>query len=916
MLFKSAKKLNLMLYSGLLITSFYPLSVSADPALNERTYNGYADLLFVSKSQIDNRVIYKLLNQPPSSKGLYESCVIDSYLQDVPYAPWSDYRGTFYYRTAKAHCKYRPKYQPRADETRQLTLRYAVCSDGRAWNNIYVDASNILRACKSNPCPPNTIYNSDTGQCESYSIIPTPPPQTCGSGNDPDSVFNPCSPTTGNKFQTETDYSSTTASSLNFSRHYSSQGINRHSNYLAPSWRHNHIASMNSRPENDLVSIPQTVGYDETVEPSNFGSPEDACLQGFAEIRASVWGGNLSDASAEYAGGELCRIYKDTQTLAWFRIRGNLGVVSPIPPSYHIITTASGMNYMFREVEAGLWKDDRFPAVKLEPAEDNWIFTDADNSKQTFNASGQLTLFTRPSGRNTSYAYDLSAPDGGDDNPKTLDRITNAAGRSLAFHYSINAEDKPRLNSLDTPDGTVSYGYDENNNLTQVTYPDGTGKTYHYENPDYPYHLTGITDENNIRFATWAYNANGKVILSKHANDAEKGQLIYNADGTTTVIGPLGDTLIYHFQAQNGRRVVSEVTGDRCSSCGNGFMKTRSYDARGFLSGYTDWNGNQTTLDNNLRGLTEIRIDAVSTAQERTLLTEWHSDFNKPVLITELGKTTQFGYNTSGQLLSQTIRDISTDKTRTISYTYHPQASNGAGLIATIDGPRLDIEDITLFNYNANGDLASVSNALGHTTTLSNHDTSGRPQTITDANAQISLLDYNARGWIKSRNQSGQITLFDYDKVGQLRKLTQPTGAYLEYTYDAAHRLSDINDNLGNTLHYTLDAMGNRKNTELTDPSGNLTRLLEQEFDKLSQLQLSIGGEGQITRFDYDLNGNQSVITDPRDTGSDRATAKLIVPLQTDNSRHSLYDALNRLISVNQIQNASDNSDDVASSYQ
>ena len=143
---------------------------------------------------------------------------------------------------------------------------------------------------------------------------------------------------------------------------------------------------------------------------------------------------------------------------------------------------------------------------------------------------------------------------------------------------------------------------------------------------------------------------------------------------------------------------------------------------------------------------------------------------------------------------------------RTSSYTYDPATSQ----VKTIDGPRVDVADITTFDYDpATSNLINIANAFGHTTQITEHDASGRPTRIVDANQSVTILTYHLRGWLTSRSVDGQTTTFGYDKVGQLVKLTRPNGAFTQYTYDPAHRLTDITDILGNTIHYTLDAMGN-----------------------------------------------------------------------------------------------------------
>jgi YD repeat-containing protein len=50
--------------------------------------------------------------------------------------------------------------------------------------------------------------------------------------------------------------------------------------------------------------------------------------------------------------------------------------------------------------------------------------------------------------------------------------------------------------------------------LATVTDPAGQEVAYGYDNAGL---LTGITDENGNRFATWAYDSQNRAILSEHA---------------------------------------------------------------------------------------------------------------------------------------------------------------------------------------------------------------------------------------------------------------------------------------------------------------------------------------------------------------------------------------------------------------
>jgi YD repeat-containing protein len=129
------------------------------------------------------------------------------------------------------------------------------------------------------------------------------------------------------------------------------------------------------------------------------------------------------------------------------------------------------------------------------------------------------------------------------------------------------------------------------------------------------------------------------------------------------------------------------------------------------------------------------------------------------------------------------------------TYTY-----NANGSVLTVDGPRTDVTDVTTYTYYANDDPdfgkrgkpATITNALGHVTSVTAYNAHGQPVTIVDPNGLITTLGYDARQRLVSRSVGGETTTYDYDFAGQLAKVTLPDGSFLQYAYDAAHRLTGI----------------------------------------------------------------------------------------------------------------------------
>ena len=218
-------------------------------------------------------------------------------------------------------------------------------------------------------------------------------------------------------------------------------------------------------------------------------------------------------------------------------------------------------------------------------------------------------------------------------------------------------------------------------------------------------------------------------------------------------------------------------------------------------------------------------------------------------------------------------------KFRTTFYTYTSE-----GLIASIDGPRTDVADVTSFTYDAAGNRAVMNNALGHVTRYVAYDANGRLLRMIDPNGLETRFTYHPRGWLESHTVSGDgsiaTTAYEYDTTGNLVQMTLPSGSRLQLTYDAASRLTAITDNEGNQQRYTLDNVGNRIAEEFRGPGNAVTRSLSRVYDTLNRLRQQLGAtRGRETTISYDANGNVTDLTD----GLSRSSSYL-------------YDPLNRLI--------------------
>jgi RHS repeat-associated protein len=509
----------------------------------------------------------------------------------------------------------------------------------------------------------------------------------------------------------------------------------------------------------------------------------------------------------------------------------------------------------------------------------------SDEAIEQYDADGKLLSITARNSQVTTITYST-----GSTPPSIAPRadlpitVTDPFGRSLNFTYDASAR---VVGATDAAGNAYSFAYDEassvvlsgqplGNNLTSVTFPDTRKRTYFYNeqantaNTNLPNALTGITDENNSRYATYQYDTAGRAVHEEHAGGVDGYTVTYNADGTRVIADPLGTAHTYGYQTVQRVTKTTSITGPVCPACGPAGL---TYDTNGFRASVTDWNGNLTTYlrqDPNARlDLETSRTEASGSAQARTITIQWHASFRLPTLITEPGRTTGFTYDSAGNALTRTVTDTASSRARTWTYTY-----DSKGRVLTAKGPRTDVSELTTYTYYSDtdpdlgkrGNLATISNALSQVTLITSYDSNGRPLTIVDPNALTTTLAYHPRGWLASRNVGGETTTYTYDFAGQLTKVTLPDSSFLQYTYDAAHRVTQIQDNLGNRIVYTLDAMGNRTQEDVRDPANTLAQTRSRVYSSLNRLFKDIGGVSpatEITQYGYDNQGNRTTLTDP-----------------------------------------------------
>ena len=659
-------------------------------------------------------------------------------------------------------------------------------------------------------------------------------------------IDNPVSPVTGGKFEARIDFQAGGAGGLSFAHFYNSMG------YFRP---------LGSGPSAPIFSDYWHFSYDRHL----------IMLSGNPQLTAVV--------------------HREDGTLEWFDGSGN-EILNVTGAADRLVGNGSG----------------------------GWNLTLANSDVESYDSNGNLTSITTRAGIVTTISYGSNGK---------MSQIADSFGHSLSLAYNLSSQ----LTTVTLPDGssTITYSYGTVGQLTSVTYADQSTLSYEYEDTNNSWLLTGITDENGQRYATYEYDTRGLMVYEQHAggvdvfNFSVDRQFSYSSLSTSASDG-LGQIRSYVFSNQNGTFKLTS-SAPYCSGCPN--TNGASYDAKGNPQSLTDLNNNQTTYAyDQVRNLEISRTEGLNssgqaTASTRTTTTQWHPTLRLPSLVSVYNgasatgtpvQTTSYTYDGYGNVLTKTLTDGATGASRTWTNTYYNSGLNSQ--LQTADGPRTDVADVTSFTYYncasgaQCGQIHTVTDALGHTTTFTSYDANGMPLTISDPNGTLTVMTYDPRQRVKTRTVGGEQSSYNYYPTGQLQKVTLPDGSYLSYIYDPAHRLTEMDDAAGDRLVYTLDATGNRLQTQQYDPTGALSRTQSSVYNGLGQLwqQLtSSGAATQATVYAYDTAGNQTGIQAPLARNSSNFYDPLSRLQQTTDPAGGNtsfgYDALDHLTSVTDPRN-------------
>jgi RHS repeat-associated protein len=520
-------------------------------------------------------------------------------------------------------------------------------------------------------------------------------------------------------------------------------------------------------------------------------------------------------------------------------------------------------------------------SVLLENNE--YVWQRNDNLRYFFNEYGYLIKIGDQKGNQLDLSYDS------ENRLKTV--LDQSSNRSLTFFYNADNHLEyivgPATQSI--PDGIwVSFEYDSNN-LISATYADGSGFDYAYDDSYDIHNMTQKSDKAGYTISTWSYNDRDKAI--ENVNGEGTGVTVNFVSETQVDVTDAYDvTRSYTIDSSiDGRKRIVQVQGpDGCSTCNEDVIRIE-YDtsgrivekeyANGRIDQFSDFDG---------RGNAGTAIQAVGTADEKTITSTWHPTLNVPLTATEssvLGtgnKVTTWDYDDDG---NTSANESPTTLVHRIVVNGFTQNSSGSvvavesitnfsydshGQLLSVDGPLDGSGDTTTFTYDATtSDLLTVTRPVSGTTTFSGYDAAGRPGQAVDPNQNGIAYTYDGRGRLLTltRLWDNAVTSYTYNLAGKLDTVSLANGVALTYTYESLYgRLTGITDALGNRVSHSYDDQGNVTETGYYLPSDVRSYLAQFDYqypDRPGKLWKRINPDDTFFEYAYDAMGNLNQVTDP-----------------------------------------------------
>lgn len=648
-----------------------------------------------------------------------------------------------------------------------------------------------------------------------------------GATNGATGVGNPIDVTNGNKYQVETDVSWPGELAIQFRRHYNSLGGS--SPEFGRGWTHGFNTQLTRGQTGTTRSIEIRQGDGRVIR-----------FEPLGEVRNGVQRYNSRPAGYGVIEEDVARLDRLRAGK-----RNSIGVVGE-------------------------------DANALRPWTWRWI----GGRRLEFDGLGRTRRIATPSGATLDAVYDSQG---------RVQRVVDAHGRALGFEYWDDAAQRldafgaksraggarGRLKTLRTPDGAaIAFGYDAQQMLSEVRYPDGTTARYEYGVSAGTPRLAKIIGRDGKVVGSYGYDAGGRAVSSSAPSGAREVTLEYHAPrdpkapGETWVRNSRGEVSVYRWRFTPGttESQLVEAVGPGCASCaptnrrygfaGNGRMSrvetlsvssvqhANALGAQPLLATSadiieTDELGRQTARYREVAGRREL-VERWSYASDDPAAPP--SRIERPSILS--GRIYRADIEYDARSLPVALRESGfapdgTALTRISTFKY------SGGRLASIDGPLPGASDTTRLEYDARG-LLVARESPGGLRESREYDAQGRITRIVPADGVPLQFGYDAQGRAISLERAGQKQAVSYDAAGRLSGTQDAFGQRLNFSYDAAGALAAIVDTQGNRIELERDSEGEPRVARLLNPDRSIAVERSVALNSLLPASLGAGARSDV----------------------------------------------------------------------
>ena len=477
-----------------------------------------------------------------------------------------------------------------------------------------------------------------------------------------------------------------------------------------------------------------------------------------------------------------------------------------------------------------------------------------------------------------------------------LESHTDAMGNTTSYQY-INRNGL--LRSVTDPNGLVTtYHYDMLGNVTGIDYPDGTKELF-VKRWTIPYPESGYTEHPDMPatgqsvYYTWS-KRNGQPEVTSFFDQHDRLLRTVTTDFT-------GRKIYHDYTYYNKSDLLHTESLPYFSNEGLSGEITYIYDyldrvtsvsKPGYVQYEHSYNGNTETI-HDFDGSTK---------------TIKYASNGMPHQVNDNGTTIEYSYFGDGKIMSTKVGGNNNTK---IEYTYDTNRYPH-----TMSDPSLGLRT---YSYNAFGELLSETNNREQTTNYS-YDALGRMTSRIDEDGttiwqydqqMAGLLDcmvyeptdsgepdvkesfeYDQLGRLIRQEQSlgggnrPSAFTYEYNKFGQRKSITYPSGYAISYNYDSSGNMLSVNSLTDGSVLWSASS---------TDKFGNITAFtlgsninVGRTYDNLTGLVTNLNANSGmllVQSMQYQWNDNKGNLTNRTDN-------------TTNHQENFTYDNYNRLTNI------------------